>query len=226
MTERARTQIAEHPPRVHNARDDRADDEFAALEEWANLTQRCLAFAQATNWLTNQSPRTTISDMIVCVTKTRVCFWWERPDDDQTHEYDRVVEVSWQGKSYGWLGFAPGYLVSIMTPGLPALFASLCGQLIALVEHRLLIKYQTTSLFPLTVHEKLTPRERDILYSLALGENEDEAARRLSLSPKTIITHRHRLYQALDVHEAHQAVVRGFAVGELDVFNLPDQMSG
>jgi len=221
MTERTRIQVAERPPSVHGARGERADHELAALEELAALTQRCLAFAQATNWLTDQSPRTTISEMIARVTRTRACLWWERPRDDQTHEYDRIVEVGWSHRSYGWLGLAPGYLVSIMAPGLSALFASMCGQTIALIEHRLLIKYQLAGLPPLAVHEKLTPRERDVLYSLALGESADDAAQRLGLSPKTIITHRHRLYQALDVHEAHHAVVRGFEEDDLDLFELP-----
>jgi len=135
--------------------------------------------------------------------------------------YDRIVEVGWQNRRYSSLGLAPSYLVSIMTPNLPSLFASLCGQTIALIERQLLMNYQIAGLPPLIVRERLTPREHDLLCSLAIGESEDEAACRLGVSPKTIITHRHRLYHALDVHDAHQAVMRGFTLGYLNVFDLP-----
>ena len=161
--------------------------------------------------------------MIARITRSRAYLWWERPTNEQAQGYDRVVEVGWQTRRYGFLGLAPGYLVSIMTPELPALFVSLCGQTIALIEHQLLIEYQLIGLLPLTVHAELTPREHDVLRSLARGESEDETAQHLCIALTTVVTHRHRLYQVLDVHDVHQAVMRGFALGYLDVFDLPSR---
>ncbi len=71
------------------------------------------------------------------------------------------------------------------------------------------------------VREELTPREHDLLCSLATGESDAQAALPLANRPKTVITHRHRLYQRLDVHDRQQAVLRGFTLGHLNVLDLP-----
>jgi two-component system, NarL family, response regulator NreC len=47
--------------------------------------------------------------------------------------------------------------------------------------------------------EKLTPREREVLRLIALGHTSVEIAHKLGLSPRTIETHRARIYRKLDL---------------------------
>ncbi len=58
--------------------------------------------------------------------------------------------------------------------------------------------------------ERLTPRERLVLRRVAEGRTNREIATELSLSPKTVDTHRTNLMRKLGVHDA-QALAR-FAV--------------
>ncbi len=140
MTEEyVRTQIIEQTPRVHLVRDESADQDIATIEEWVYLTERCLAFAQTSDWGTHIIPRESISDLIRRISKDRACLLWTPSVHKDAHGFDRTIEVGWQNKHYGFLGLTPGYLVLLMLPNLPSLFASLCGQTIALVERQLFI---------------------------------------------------------------------------------------
>jgi len=50
-----------------------------------------------------------------------------------------------------------------------------------------------------TIYSKLTPREREILQLIAEGKNTKEIARRLSISIKTVATHRKHIKKKLKV---------------------------
>ena len=50
--------------------------------------------------------------------------------------------------------------------------------------------------------ESLTPRERQVLRLLAMGVSTREAAARLTISPKTVETHRVRIYTKLGCKSA------------------------
>jgi len=52
----------------------------------------------------------------------------------------------------------------------------------------------------------LSPREVEILDSLALGESNKEMARRLGISPNTVKTHITRVYEKLEVQRRVQAI--------------------
>ena len=47
----------------------------------------------------------------------------------------------------------------------------------------------------------LTPRQTEVLQLIAEGHSSKEIARRLSLSVKTVETHRSQLMKQLDIHE-------------------------
>lgn len=49
--------------------------------------------------------------------------------------------------------------------------------------------------------EKLSPRELEVAMLLVQGVRQDEIARRLSLSPKTIHTHKARLFEKLEIRD-------------------------
>jgi DNA-binding CsgD family transcriptional regulator len=50
--------------------------------------------------------------------------------------------------------------------------------------------------------DALTPRERQVLRLLATGQSTREAAAQLTISPKTVETHRVRIYQKLGCRSA------------------------
>lgn len=55
---------------------------------------------------------------------------------------------------------------------------------------------QSTSPF-----DALSPRELEVAMMLSQGMRMEDIAQRLSLSPKTVATHKYRLYDKLDVHD-------------------------
>ncbi len=55
----------------------------------------------------------------------------------------------------------------------------------------------------------LSPRELEILDSLASGESNKEMARRLGISPNTVKTHVARIYEKLGVSRRIQAIEKG-----------------
>jgi DNA-binding NarL/FixJ family response regulator len=59
---------------------------------------------------------------------------------------------------------------------------------------------------PSSVGYDLTRREREVLRLLAAGISQDEIARRLFISPKTVATHLQRVISKLGVHTRAQAV--------------------
>lgn len=59
----------------------------------------------------------------------------------------------------------------------------------------------------------LSPREREVLQSIALGRTNKEIARDLDISPKTVDTHRTRLMRKLSVHTTADLVRYAVKIG-------------
>ncbi|HOB97662.1 MAG TPA: helix-turn-helix transcriptional regulator [Verrucomicrobiota bacterium] len=55
-------------------------------------------------------------------------------------------------------------------------------------------------------HERLSPRETEVLEVLTRGMRYEEIASHLGISPRTVNTHLHRIYAKLHVHSAAGAV--------------------
>lgn len=56
------------------------------------------------------------------------------------------------------------------------------------------------------LQDKLTPRERQVLEMLSDGLSQNEIAKELVISPKTVATHLQRVLSKLDVHSRAEAV--------------------
>jgi DNA-binding NarL/FixJ family response regulator len=52
-----------------------------------------------------------------------------------------------------------------------------------------------------SVHEQLTPRQREVLQLIAEGHTTKEIARILRISERTAMTHRAQLMERLDIHD-------------------------
>ena len=59
---------------------------------------------------------------------------------------------------------------------------------------------------PTTPSESLTPREREVLQLLAEGKSNKEVAVALQISPKTVETHRARIFAKLHLHSMNELV--------------------
>lgn len=66
-------------------------------------------------------------------------------------------------------------------------------------------------------YEKLTPREMEILKLLTTGLRNEEIARTLVISEKTVKTHLARIYSKLQIHGRSQAIIYAFRKGLVDV---------
>jgi DNA-binding NarL/FixJ family response regulator len=64
-------------------------------------------------------------------------------------------------------------------------------------------------------HETLTPRERHVLALLLDGLTNDQIARRMAISPRTVDTHRQRMMAKLGVHSLVELVRLAARRGEL-----------
>ena len=62
----------------------------------------------------------------------------------------------------------------------------------------------------------LTPRESEVLHMIAEGMSAPEIARRIHLSPTTVKTHLHTLYEKLGVSDRAAAVAEGMRRGLLE----------
>jgi two-component system response regulator NreC len=58
----------------------------------------------------------------------------------------------------------------------------------------------------LTGHKDLTDREHEVLTHLAEGENNEEIARALVISPKTVARHRENIMHKLNLHSRAELV--------------------
>jgi DNA-binding NarL/FixJ family response regulator len=66
---------------------------------------------------------------------------------------------------------------------------------------------------PLTMLDRLTPRQREILQLIAEGYTTQEIAQKLSISVKTAETHRTQLMDRLDIHDIAGLVRYAIRVG-------------
>ena len=70
---------------------------------------------------------------------------------------------------------------------------------------------------------ELTPRAREVLRTLATGLSNEEAARALFVSPRTVHEHLWRAYRALGVHNLQSALL---AAGIVRVVESPSGADG
>lgn len=200
--------------------------DLAVLREWDYIQQSLLQFASSssTSSTSEQSRRPLIESHITQITRGHARIWWEPLDPHRIQPQSRLIEIRYQQIRYGMLELVPGYLVSHLFPALPQRFADLCAVLLALAEHEELVWYQCKALEPIDNIEAakaLSPRERDVLQGLAIGESEGQIAQRLSLEQTTVHTHLGRLYRRLQVGSVKDALFRSFALRLLDWLNLP-----
>jgi len=66
-------------------------------------------------------------------------------------------------------------------------------------------------------YEKLTPREMEVLKLLTTGLRNEEIARTLVISEKTVKTHLARIYSKLEIDGRSQAIIYAFRKGLVDV---------
>lgn len=68
----------------------------------------------------------------------------------------------------------------------------------------------------LSVHESLTPTEKEILKAIAQGKTTKEIAYERNSSFHTIMTHRKNIFRKLDVNNIHEAVKYALRAGLID----------
>lgn len=92
------------------------------------------------------------------------------------------------------------------------------GELIARIR-RLVERHDSTRHVPVSNGKlaRLTGREHEVLDLLAEGYQQDEIARRLVISPKTVATHIQRILTKLDVRSRAQAVAYALRDDQRDV---------
>ncbi len=169
--------------------------------------------------------RRTIEICIDQATAGRACIWWEFLGPARPAERHTLIEIRYNQTCYGMLDLAPDYLISSLFPWIPRSFAYLCALLLTLAEHQAFLQCLLNQLSAPTLCEPLTNRMYDVLFGLALGENEVITAQRLKIELTTVRTHRHRLYQCLDVHSAQEALLRAFTLRLLDWLDIPSAYS-
>jgi DNA-binding NarL/FixJ family response regulator len=69
------------------------------------------------------------------------------------------------------------------------------------------------------LEHRLTPREREILHLVALGESNDAIARKLRVSKATVRSHVHHILMKIGVGDRTQAVAYAYRVGFVSPFS-------
>lgn len=195
--------------------------ELTTLKEWQHLQHLFLAFPRSSPPPSSLSWRSAMETLLSQNTHGRGCIIWGKSLEKPPEAFDRFYKLCWQKHTYGFLGLAPGYLVSTIFPDLPQSLAQLCSLCLALAEYQTLIRIQLQQLAPLTSKPSLTAREQAVLASLMRGESEEETAERLGVTQATVHTHRQSLYRRLDVHNEQQARVRACDLGLVDWLDFP-----
>ena len=83
----------------------------------------------------------------------------------------------------------------------------------AKIARRLMSFFSARSAAPAQVFPELTAREREILDLIARGCNNQEIARELYLSPKTVRNHISNIFTKLQVADRAQAIIRACEAG-------------
>ncbi|MBA2678504.1 MAG: response regulator transcription factor, partial [Ktedonobacteraceae bacterium] len=68
----------------------------------------------------------------------------------------------------------------------------------------------------------LTKREREVLMLMCLGHDQKTIADRLCISPTTVGKHRQHIYEQLNVHNEHDALLAAYHLG---FFSILEQVS-
>ncbi len=63
------------------------------------------------------------------------------------------------------------------------------------------------------VHSPLTKQERTILLLMCRGKTKEELAEALSISPRTVGTHKQNIYSKLGVHSERDALLAAYQEG-------------
>lgn len=185
-------------------------EELAVFKEWANIQGQLISrtsLISSLSYLDDQS----LAKLISQVTQDKAKLYWHPCPQLHGMGNCQLVEVSHQHIRYGILQLVPGYLTSHLVPNIPQMFAHLCASIIALIEHRKLVQSLMKSLTPLEVLSPLTRREQDVLKEMATGKDEDEITRSLNIAVTTVRTHRHHIYQSLNVRTPQEAILRSFS---------------
>lgn len=204
---------------------DKQEQENVIMREWEALQSKLLAFALLTPYTNSLSWKEVIGTHIMRYTQGKARVYWDHLSLGDTLEYDRYYEIRFRHIRHGFLGLAPGYLVSQAFPNLPQHLASLCALLITFAEYQTFVHSQLDYLPPLFPNNgigKLTSREYDILLGLVRGESNTQMAERLGIESNTVHTHRQRLYRRLGVHSAQEATLRCFKHRLIDWLDKPN----
>lgn len=131
---------------------------------------------------------------------------------------------------YGSLGITAQHNMPT-SPAVPfmvsMLLASICGWLIYTLEYTSFLSLQKKQL-PDKINRDLTRREREVLLLMFHGCDQEAIARRLSIEPVTVQKHRQHIYEALNVHCEHDALLVAYYTHLISPFeevlaNLPLQ---
>lgn len=95
--------------------------------------------------------------------------------------------------------------VPALSPEVAFALAAICAQVLTTIEIRLIMQEQYKR-FDLTTCKPLTPREEEVLSLMAKGQNIQEIAQSLCLSPQTVRTHRRNIFKKLNVHTERDAL--------------------
>lgn len=90
--------------------------------------------------------------------------------------------------------------------------AQLCGWILYTLEQLSFIRAHSGK-FDYQYRQALTKREREILILMYRGYNQREIARELCISPATVRKHRQHIYEHLDVHSKHEALMAAYRLG-------------
>lgn len=92
------------------------------------------------------------------------------------------------------------------------LFAEMCGILLYSLEVHALFHLQCQRSTH-EAYEPLTKREREVLLFMCHGYNLETVARQLNIASLTVGKHRQHIYEKLQVHTEHDALLRAFQEG-------------
>jgi DNA-binding CsgD family transcriptional regulator len=187
------------------------EQELAVLSEWGQV-QKSLLNAVLAPAISTHSWRKKIEDGIYQCTRGQAQIIWEPLSPESVRRNGHLTRICYQHLYYGMLRLESGYLVSHLAPDIHLAFAHLCALMIRLAEHQTLVELLVHQMPYLYGYESITPRERDVLEGMALGENEDMIGERLGIALTTVRTHRHSLYRRLETRSPQETVLRSFTL--------------
>jgi DNA-binding CsgD family transcriptional regulator len=126
-----------------------------------------------------------------------------------------IFPVRFAHRSYGFLQVAPDPI----KPTYPALplevihtLAQICGLLLYVCEVITMLRGECQQR-DYHVYDPLTEQERKVLLLISRGKTKYEIAEALSISQRTVGTHKQHIYQKLGVHCERDALLTAFQAG-------------